>query len=74
MKNTLKYKGFIGSVDFSAEDMVFHGKLEGNTDLVTFEAETVADLKASFEEAVDDYFEFCREVGKEPMRPFKDSQ
>ena len=27
--NTLKYKGFIGSVDFSEEDNIFFGKIEG---------------------------------------------
>lgn len=73
MKNTLKYKDFIASVEFSFEDNVLHGKLEGITDLVTFEANNVTDLKKSFKEAVDDYLDFCKEVGKEPMKPFKGS-
>ena len=29
MKDVLTYKGFIGSVHFSAEGKVFHGKIEG---------------------------------------------
>jgi predicted HicB family RNase H-like nuclease len=36
MKNILKYKGFIGSVNFSAEDRAFYGKVEGINDLLTF--------------------------------------
>ena len=36
MKNILKYKEFIGSVNYSPEDRVFFGKLEGIDDLVTF--------------------------------------
>jgi len=55
MKDKLKFKDFIGSVHFSAADEVFYGKIEGINDLVTFEASTVAKLKASFREAVQDY-------------------
>ena len=29
--NTLKYKGFVGSVAFSEKDNVFFGKIEGMT-------------------------------------------
>ena len=29
MKNTLNYKGFIGSVSYSDEDQVLYGKIEG---------------------------------------------
>ena len=29
MDNVLKYKDFIGTVNFSAEDGVFYGKIEG---------------------------------------------
>lgn len=57
MKNTLEHKDFIGSVSFSSEDEVFHGKIEGIDDLVTFEGGSVADLKSAFEEAVEDYIE-----------------
>jgi len=57
MKDKLEYKGFIGSVYFSSEDAVFHGKIEGIDDLVTFEGITLPDLKTAFEEAVDDYVE-----------------
>ena len=44
MKDVLNYKGFIGSVHFSADDKVFFGKVEGINDLVTFEGETVKEL------------------------------
>ena len=37
MKNVLIYNDFIGSVDFSADDEVFFGKVEGIDDLVSFE-------------------------------------
>lgn len=73
MTDRLKYKEFIGSVHFSAEDEVFHGKIEGINDLVTFEGTTVSKLKAAFKEAVIDYIEICAETGKEVYKSFKGS-
>ena len=49
MKNKLSYKGFIGSVNFSVEEQVFHGKIEEINDLITFEGTTFDELKEAFE-------------------------
>jgi len=73
MKDILTYKGFIGSVHFSAEDVVFHGKIEGITDLVTFEGQSVNELVKAFHDAVDDYIALCKETGKEPLKSCKGS-
>jgi predicted HicB family RNase H-like nuclease len=73
MKDILTYKDFIGSVHFSAEDRVFHGKIEGITDLVTFEGKNVDELIKAFHEAVDDYIALCKEAGKEPLKSCKGS-
>ncbi len=73
MTDRLKYKDFIGSVHFSAEDEVFHGKIEGINDLVTFEGTTVSKLKSAFKEAVVDYVEICKETGKDVYKSFKGS-
>lgn len=73
MKEVLTYKGFIGSVHFSAEDAVFHGKIENITDLVTFEGKSVKELVNAFHEAVDDYTALCKEAGKEPLKSCKGS-
>lgn len=66
--NTLKYKGFIGSVAFSEADGVFFGKIEGIDGLVNFEGESVAELTNGFHEAVDDYLAYCEEEGIEPHK------
>lgn len=63
--NLLSYKGYFGSVEASLEDQVLHGKLECINDLVTYEAKSIPELKVAFEEAVDDYLETCKELGKE---------
>lgn len=64
--NRLEYKDYIATVNFSAEDEVFYGKIEGINDLVTFEGSSVDELKQSFEDSVDDYLETCKELGKKP--------
>lgn len=73
MKNSLNYKNYLGSVDFSAEDEVLYGKIEGITDLVTFEGRTVDELKRSFQEAVEDYIEICKQTGKPLEKSYKGS-
>lgn len=68
--NTLKYKDYIGSVEFSEEDNVFFGKLEGIDALVNYEGESVTELKTAFKEAVDDYLEFCKAENITPEKPY----
>lgn len=55
MKNFLEYRGYLGTVEFSADDKCFFGKIQGINDLVLFEGESVSELERSFKEAVDDY-------------------
>src|SRR5690606_34532750 len=73
MKNALEYKGYSGTVEFSATDEVFYGKLNGIRDVVTFEADSVSKLKKAFKEAVDDYIQTCQKTGKNPDKEFKGS-
>ena len=73
MTNTLKYKDFLGSVEYSDGDNCFFGKIIGTTDLITFEGDSVETLKAAFAEAVEDYLTLCKEVGKEPQKAYKGS-
>ncbi len=73
MNKLLEYNGYYASVDFSAEDEVFHGKLIGINDLVTFEGDSVMELKSAFHEAVEDYLETCKEINKSPDKTYKGS-
>lgn len=66
MSGMLKYKDYLGSVQFSDEDKVFHGKIEFIRALVTYEGADVDSLEHAFKESVDDYLEFCRQEGTEP--------
>ncbi len=73
MSELLQYKNYLGSVQFSAEDEVFYGKIVGIEDLINFEGSSVKELKKSFHEAVDDYLETCEELGKKPNKTYKGS-
>ena len=48
MNDILKYKDYLASVQFNADDEVFHGKILGINDLVNFEGVSVKDLKKAF--------------------------
>lgn len=67
----LSYKEYHGSVEVSVDDGVLHGHILFINDLVTYEADTVEQLREEFVAAVDDYLETCREIGKEPDKEFK---
>lgn len=71
MKNTIYYKGYYGSVEFSSEDDVFFGKIIGINDHITYEGDSVKALHHDFEEAVDEYLETCSQLGKEPEKAYK---
>jgi predicted HicB family RNase H-like nuclease len=71
MKDMMTYKGYFGSVHYNDDDKVFYGKLEFVRALVSYEGMDVLSLRTAFEEAVDDYLDLCREIGKNPEKPFK---
>lgn len=73
MNTTLKHKGYIGSVEVSLEDVCLHGKILFIRDIVTYEGQTVDELNQAFVEAVEDYLATCKELGREPQKPFSGS-
>ena len=72
-KDLITYNGFYGSVHYSAEDEVFYGKIEGVSDLVTFEGDSVSALKNAFQESVEEYVTLCKKHKKPLMKSYKGS-
>ena len=70
MSETLRYEGYDGSVEYSAEDRVLHGRILGIRDMITFEGADVSSLETNFKAAIDEYLAFCKEQGKTPDKPF----
>ena len=73
MTTLLEYRGYLGSVEYSDEDEVFHGRLEFIRDLVTYEGTDARGLKQAFHTAVDDYLALCADQGRAPDTPLKGS-
>ncbi len=70
----LKYKGYSGTVIYSEEDNCLFGKVIGmNKNIITYEGQTVAELKADFEAGIDLYLESCKERGIKPQKPYSGS-
>jgi len=63
MDNILKYNDFIATVKYSEEDEAFVGRIEGINSVVSFEGQSVEDLKSAFKEAVESYLDFCSRKG-----------
>lgn len=61
MNNTIQYKGYVGSVEFSEEDGIFFGKVLGVCSLISYEGSSIKELVEDFHEAVDNYLSLCKE-------------
>ena len=73
MNNTIQYKGYVGSIEFSEEDKIFYGKVLGIRSLISYEGENATELIDDFHQAVDDYLELCKKSGQTPETAFKGS-
>ena len=62
--NALRYKGYETNIGYDEDAAVWFGKIEGISDLVTFESTSAAGAEDEFRAAVDDYIAFCEQVGK----------
>jgi len=67
---TMTYNGYSARIEYSEEDGFFVGHLAGIDDIIGFHGESVAELRAAFEEAVDDYLETCEKLGRAPQRAY----
>lgn len=68
--NTMNYKNYTARIEYSDEDDCFIGHIAGINDLVGFHANSVSELHAAFEEAVDDYIQTCKKTGRSPQKPY----
>lgn len=68
--NMMEFKGFAARVEYSEEDGCFIGHIAGIRDVIGFHGESVTELRAAFQEAVDDYLATCEKLGREPNKPY----
>ena len=72
-KDHLHYRGYAGSVDYSAEDKCLFGRVLFIRDLILYEGDCVDSLEQSFRGAVDGWLARCAEQGIAPEKPCKGS-
>ena len=64
------YKGYAAQIEYSDDDGCFIGHIAGINDVVGFHGESVAELRAAFEDAVNDYLETCEKLRRPPQKPY----
>lgn len=67
--NTLRYKNYLGAFVYDEEADLFHGRVLGLRDVVTFEGRSIDELKTALADSIEDYPGFCKTLGKEPEKP-----
>jgi len=69
MSDYLEYRGYLGTVEYSAEDNLLCGEVAGIRGLIMYHGDNLSDLKQDFEAAVDHYLLCCEEEGIPPQAP-----
>jgi predicted HicB family RNase H-like nuclease len=65
----MKYKGYHGQVNYDEKAKLLHGEVVGLRDVITFQGTSVDELEQAFKESVDEYLDFCKELGRVPEIP-----
>ena len=66
----MEYRGYKATVTFDDELDVFHGAVIGTSSVLSFEGESVEELREAFAGVVEEYIAFCEEEGVAPDKPF----
>ena len=69
--NILEYKGYHTSITYDAHAGRLRGVISGIDDYVDFSSDKVENIEQEFHMAVDDYLEFCKEIGKAPCKEYR---
>ena len=63
--NYIEYRGYVGSVEYSKDDECFFGRVLGISGLISYEGESVQELKKDFQDAVDAHIAFNERLAEE---------
>ena len=66
----MKYKGYIGHVEYDDEAKIFHGEVVGLSDIITFQGKSVDELEEAFKGSVDDYLLGVKKEAKSQKKHF----
>ena len=71
MSDLLEYKGYNGTIEYSAADKTLYGKVLGVKGYLSYVGDSLESLKNDFEKMIDDYILMCTEDGIEPQVPYR---
>ena len=55
-----EYKGYVGAFEFDEKTGLFHGKVTGIEDFITFQGKSVKEVQEAFQDAVNEYIAWCK--------------
>ena len=66
INSSLRYKNFIGHMDFDNESKILYGEVVNTRDVITFQGKSVSEIKHEFKKSIDFYLIFCEKYGRKP--------
>lgn len=66
----MRYKGYIGQVEYDSEAKLFHGEVIGLKDTITFQGTSVEELEREFRNSIEVYLAWCKELKEKPEKTF----
>ena len=71
MSSMLEYKGYRASIEYDSEDKIFIGEVFGISDSLNFHGKSVEELEMMFAQCIENYFDYCKQIGKSPEKEFR---
>lgn len=68
--NVLEYKKYIAKLEFDLEEGIIVGKVVNTKDIISFHANTLAEVKQAFRNIIDTYLEACETEKIHPSKPY----
>lgn len=63
----MKYKGYIGHIEYDDEAKIFHGEVVGLKDIITFQGSSVGELEEAFKDSVEDFLAWSKKTFQEAL-------
>jgi len=66
----MTYQGYVAPIEYDADMRMFHGRVLNANSVITFYGASVDELEREFAKSMNTYFDYCRENGKNPDKPY----
>ena len=66
----IRYKGYIGKIEYDDKAKIFHGEVIGLKDVITFQGTTAKEIEVAFKESINDYLNWCKDRNEKPEKTF----